>query len=71
MKISESNYHFTAKFKEDEKELIDMLGKKLPLLGVNYSKDRLTWKIRIDLREKFNILVNNYMEQITLKKYFK
>ena len=70
MKILDSTYDFIVKFNGNEKEIAEMLEEKLPMIGVNYSKDRLTWKIRIDLREKFDRLIKQHLAKTFQRSLF-
>ena len=38
-----------------------MFEEKLPIFGANYRKYRLNWKIRLDLREKFDQLIKLHL----------
>lgn len=62
MKIVETGDHIIATFTVREKEsgLLDHLEVKMPLIGTNYSEDRLIWKVNNNNKDKFLRLVKKF-----------
>ncbi len=62
MKIIEFTDHIVATFtiKEREIGLVDLVEEKMPLFGINYSDDKLIWKVANNNKEKFLRVVKKF-----------